>query len=169
MRAESRGTGSRAGTGDAETQVRDLRNALTESPENPVLLTALGSFLVDLGRYDEAERELRRALRLDPMATEARLELGVLYFRRGLYARADEELRVACSQDPENGHAHLCRGEVLNQLGRIDEALDTLQRSADLDPVPRAYYLMGILYDRKHLANEANAMYQRAREVSGRS
>jgi len=169
MRAESGGTGPRAGADDPEGQIRDLRNALTESPDNPVLLTALGSSLVDLGRFDDAEQELRRALRLDPTVTEARLELGVLYFRRGLYARADEELRVACTQDPENGHAHLCRGEVLNQLGRIDEALDTLQRAADLDPVPRAYYLMGILYDRKHLQNEANAMYRRARELSDRS
>ena len=47
----------------------------------------------------------------------------------------------------------------------INEALDALQRSVQLQPTnTRAYYLMGILYDRKRLPEQAMAMYKKARE-----
>ena len=71
-------------------------------------------------------------------------------------------------QDPENAAAHFYRGEALNRLGHVDEALEALERASRLQPRnARIYYLMGILYDRKHLPAEAGAMYRRARELSG--
>jgi Flp pilus assembly protein TadD len=53
----------------------------------------------------------------------------------------------------------------LNRLGRVDEALTVLARATRLPPVnPRVFYLLGILYDRRNLPDEAAVMYRRARE-----
>ena len=88
---------------------------------------------------------------------------GILCFRRGLYDQAEAELRWVCEQDPEHGHAHFYLGETLNRLGRMDQALEILERAARLQPHNhRAFYTMGILYDRKNLREEAVAMYRKA-------
>ena len=156
--------------GAHESALEHFRAALEVDPENPEVLSNLGAALGALGRFDQAERELRRAMRIDPSRTDIRANLGILYFRRGLYEKAEHELRWVCEQDPEHGPAHVYRGEALNRLGRVDEALDTLERASRLQPDnPRIYYVMGVLYDRKHLPAEAAVMYRRSREVEGRS
>ena len=49
-----------------------------------------------------------------------------------------------------------------------EEALDMLERATQLQPGnARAYYVMGILYDKKARPQEAAAMYRKAREVGG--
>jgi Flp pilus assembly protein TadD len=54
----------------------------------------------------------------------------------------------------------------LNQLSRVDEALEMLARAVQLQPNnTRAYYVMGILYDKKGRPQEAAAMFRKAREV----
>ena len=63
-------------------------------------------------------------------------------------------------------HRYFYRGEALNQLSRIDEALDMLLRATQIQPAnARAYYVMGILYDKKSRPQEAAAMYRKAREA----
>jgi tetratricopeptide (TPR) repeat protein len=96
------------------------------------------------------------------------VERGVVLFKRGLYRQAEAELKRALELDDQNGDAYFYRGEALNQLGRVDDALEMLERAVQYRPSNgRAYYTMGILYDRKHLGQEACAMYRRAREVGG--
>jgi Flp pilus assembly protein TadD len=153
--------------GAHEAAAEHFRTALEREPENPELLGNLGAALGGLGRYDEAERWLRKAARLEPTRSDVRANLGILHFRRGLYAQAEEELKWVCQEDPDHATAHVFRGEALNRLDRADEALDVLERASHLQPRnPRIFHLMGILYDRKHLSEEATVMYRRARELA---
>jgi Flp pilus assembly protein TadD len=146
-------------------------------PEAPVAppgdevgaLVLLGTELGAIGRYEDAERELRRAQRIAAEDPAVRAALGILYFRRGLYAQAEVDLAWVCARAPEHGPAHLYRGEVLNRLGRFEDAFTTLERAAVLLPDhPRPYYLMGILFDRKGMPDQAAAMFRRARELTPR-
>ncbi len=103
---------------------------------------------------------------MGPDRAEPRAQLGILLYRRGLYEAANAELRWVCERDPEHGPAHFYRGECLNRMGRVDDALEVLERAVHLDPSNgRAFYTMGILYDRKHMTREAAAMYRKAREL----
>jgi Flp pilus assembly protein TadD len=155
--------------GDHEGAAGHLRRALELDPENSELLSNLGAALGSLGRFDEAEKELKRAARLDPTRTDVRANLGILYLRRGLCEPAEVELRWVCERDRDHAAAHFYRGEALNCLGRVEEALRVLERAVQLQPGnSRAYQLMGILYDRKREPDMAAAMYRRAREVAGR-
>jgi tetratricopeptide (TPR) repeat protein len=140
----------------------EAANAL--APDNIEILLKLGNALISLGRYEQAEREFRRAQKLDPSRADVFVHAGILQFKRGLYLQADLELKKALELRPDDPLAHFYRGECLNQLSRVDEALDALQRSVQLQPTnARAYYLMGIQYDKKRLPELAMAMYKKAR------
>lgn len=155
--------------GSHEAALEHFQAALEVEPENVEVLTNHGAALAALGLYDDAEAHLRRAMRIEPGRLDVRANLGILYFRRGLYAQAEAELGWVCEQDPEHATAHFYRGEALNRLGRVDDALETLERASQLQPdSPRVYYLLGILYDKKHLRDEAGLMYRKARELSER-
>jgi Flp pilus assembly protein TadD len=97
---------------------------------------------------------------------EVRASLGILFFRRGVYAAAEVELGWVCEQDAEHGAAFFYRGEALNRLGRTEEAMAALERATVLQPTnAKAFYTLGILYDRQHLPEEAALMYRKAREL----
>ena len=69
--------------------------------------------------------------------------------------------------DPTHGPAHFYRGEALNRLGRVDEALETMERTIQLQPGNwRAYHTLGVLFDRKNDRERASEMYRHARELN---
>ncbi len=151
--------------GDVLLALEQLEAARDGAPEDVDVLVALGGALGDAGRFTAAEKEFRRAHRLAPDRSDVHRELGILLFKRGLYRQAEVELKRAIELD-DDGDSYFYRGEALNQLGRLDEALAMMERAVQYQPRnPRAYYLMGILYDRKHLRQEATTMYRKAREV----
>ena len=155
--------------GDHDVALEHFQAAVELEPENAEVLTNLGAALASQGRYDEAEIKLRKAARIDPGRTDVRANLGILYFRRGLYSRSDQELQWVCEDDPDHTLAHFYRGEALNRLGRVDEALEMLERAVHLQPKrARVYYLMGILYDKKNLKREAEVMYRKAKDLTDR-
>ncbi len=141
--------------------VRDL------APDSVDALLGIAVSLTELKRYEQAEAALKRALRLEPSRADVHGGIGTLNYKRGLYGQAEQELKRALDLDPGYGLAYFYRGECLNQLGRVDEALEMLERSVQLHPHnARAFFTMGILYDRKHLPQQAAAMYRKAREVT---
>lgn len=155
--------------GQHELALEQFLAARDVDPENIEVMTNVGSALGALGRFEEAERELRKAQRLAPDAVEVRASLGILFFRRGLYAQAEAELRWVCEQDYDHGPAHFYRGEALNRLGEVDTAIEVLERAVRLQPEnAKAYYTLGILFDRKYMREEAGRMYRRYRELSSR-
>ena len=101
------------------------------------------------------------------MNIQVRLGEAILAFRRGLYAAAEVQLKGICKQNPSHGPAHFYRGEALNRLGRVDEALDSMERAIQLQPRNwRAYHTLGILWDRKNDRERASEMYRQARELN---
>lgn len=155
--------------GEQQTALDHLDAALAAAPERLEVLIELGSTMGILGRYEEADRYLRRAQRLAPGDLAVAAQLAIILFRRGLYGAAELELRAITERDPGQADALFYRGEALNRLGRADEALDVLTRVVELEPTnPRAYQLLGMLYDRKAMPELATAMYRKARELGRR-
>jgi len=152
--------------GQYDLALEQFEAAAKIEPENIEVLNNLGSLLGVLGRYEEAEALLSRARRLAPDDMEVRASVGILHFRRGIYGVAESELRWVCERDAEHGDAFFYRGEALNRLGRYDEAMAALEHATVVQPQnAKAYYTLGILYDRKHLPEEAALMYRKAREL----
>lgn len=152
-----------------ESALDRLESERLQHPDDVGVLLALAATLGLLGRFDDAARELRRAQKLAPDDVAVRAGVGLLYFRRGLYAQAEAELRWVCEHDPDHGPAHFYRGEALNRLGRVDQALEAVERAAQLQPTNyRVFYTLGILFDRKNLRDQAKQMYRKARELQHR-
>jgi tetratricopeptide (TPR) repeat protein len=93
--------------------------------------------------------------------------MGILLFRRGLYQQAAAELGAVCRANPEDATALFYRGEALNRLGRVDEAIEALERVTELKPDhSRAFYTLGVLFDKKNAPDRAADMYRRARRLA---
>ncbi|NIR45129.1 MAG: tetratricopeptide repeat protein [Gemmatimonadetes bacterium] len=153
--------------GDSEAALAEYRAAESLDPDDVRLQCNVAAALASLGRYGEAEEKLAEALRSDPKEADIRENLGLVHYKRGLYAEAAEELRIAADLDPQRARALLYLGEALNRIDDLEGALTALRRSVEIQPSARAYYAMGIVYDRMNQKGAAQAMYHKAEELGG--
>ncbi len=94
----------------------------------------------------EAERIAIKALELQPLNATALVVLGNIHRDRYEWADAEAYYRRALGVDPDNPEAHQQYGELLHKLGRLQEAVRSLDRAAALDPAPvRLIQLMYVL------------------------
>ena len=116
--------------GDIAGMESDLRQVLATDPDNAEALNALGYTLADLnlpGRLKEAYELIERAYEQAPDNPAVLDSMGWVYFRLGKPEQALPWLESAYAQLPDQEvAAHLA--EVLQALGRSDEARQLLQR-----------------------------------------
>ncbi len=153
--------------GRHESAIEEFLAAEDVDRDNVENLAHLATAYGALGRFGEADVVIDRAIRLDPMNVQVRVGEAILAFRKGLYAAAEAQLKGICKRNPSHGPAHFYRGEALNRLGRVDEALQTMERAIELQPRNwRAYHTLGMLFDRKDERERASEMYRQARELN---
>lgn len=158
----------RASTGDYQGAAELYRAAAEADPADIPALLGLGAALLGLGQYEAAEREIRRALRVAPEEPAVHLQLGVALFKRAVYSAAAVALRRTVDLDPNCIKAYLLLGESHNQLNEPDDAIAALEQVVRAESNPRAFYALGIAYDRKGQPERAAEMYRRSRELTGR-
>jgi tetratricopeptide (TPR) repeat protein len=111
---------------------RSLRRALEL---NPALASAhhfLGLLLAARGRFEPALAAARRAEELDPLSPSIATAVGrVLHFARR-YDDAIVQLGTVCSREPGFPGGHADRSMAYFQVGRLDEAVEGLQRASEL-------------------------------------
>jgi Flp pilus assembly protein TadD len=153
--------------GHHELAIEEFLAAQKLDPDNVEVLSHLATTYGALGRFVKADRVIASALRIDSANVQARVCEAILSFRKGLYAEAEIRLKEICDRNPSHGPAHFYRGEALNRLGRVDEALKTMERTIQLQPRNwRAYHTLGMLFDRKEDRQRAAEMYRQARELN---
>lgn len=114
--------------------IEQYRVAVKQHPDSATSLNALGYTLADrTDQYEEAEVLIRKALTFEPNNPAIIDSLGWVLYRLGDYENALVELRRAYEgfDDPEVA-AHIV--EVLNALGRDDEAQEMLAMAEEKDP-----------------------------------
>ncbi len=139
-----------AGAGDAESAIRQARQALEagrfEAAERLFLaLTGtssaadahkgIGDVLLRQGRLGRAAEAYRAALQLRPGWPEAENNLGNVWKLQGDKEKAEEHYRRALSQNPLLAAAGNNLGVLLAEKGQIDEAVARF-RAALLGPSP---------------------------------
>jgi Flp pilus assembly protein TadD len=126
-----------------------LLNGLSTDADSDVQL-ALGTNLVQLGRFSDAETPLRKALALYPDKVPAHYLLGVALFlqaegasgsdlgvpeaARAKYRESAAHLRRATQLKPSHGLAHMSLGRALAVLGQRAEALQELRAAVACKP-----------------------------------
>ncbi|HEX4299322.1 MAG TPA: sulfotransferase [Gammaproteobacteria bacterium] len=107
-----------------------LRHALALAPTNHLFKGNLAGVLQQCGQGEEAERLYREALELNPAYIGGHISLGLMYASRGDHPRALAEFARALALDPDSYHAWVSRGESLQQLARLPEAVEAYRRAA---------------------------------------
>ena len=153
--------------GRHELAIEEFLAAQELDPHNAEALSYLAAAYGALGRFAKADRAIGNAIRIDPENVQARIGEAILSFRKGLYPEAEVQFKEICDRNPSHGPAHFYRGEALNRLGRVDEALRAMERTIQLQPQNwRAYHTLGMLFDRKKDRERASEMYRQARELN---
>jgi choline-sulfatase len=124
--------------GRREEAVRELRAAVASDPEKAPLRMSLAEVLSDAGHPDESEAEYRAILRQDPAFAPALAALGALLLQRGALPEASDAFRRALEVDPRQDEARFNFAQVLERLGRPQEARAELERLARAPDTPAA-------------------------------
>jgi TolB-like protein/DNA-binding winged helix-turn-helix (wHTH) protein/Tfp pilus assembly protein PilF len=99
--------------------------------------------------FPQARTAAMRALEIDPTLAEAHTSLGsVMKAYEWDWAGAEREFRRAIELNPNYSTARQFHGELLESVGRYEEAVAELKRACQLDPfAPRVYGILAwILY-----------------------
>lgn len=108
--------------GQLDEAIAFTRRELTLNPTDAMALAQLGDAYTRKGEWDEAIPVLQQSLWLNPFYSSPYILLGRSYAKKGNPATAEGMLRRAIEYDPNNRVAHYLLGQVLQQLGRDEEA-----------------------------------------------
>jgi Flp pilus assembly protein TadD len=121
-------------SGDHQTAIPLLKQALAEQPGDPFVHNSFGSALAATGRLAEAVAQFRKATELSADYPEAYNNLASATMQLGRSEEAIGAFRKAVAQRPDFLEAHVGLGGVLAQRGRLDEAIPHLLKAVELDP-----------------------------------
>lgn len=116
-----------------------LEDGISQNPSNAELYFNLGTAYDKLDRFDEVVRAMEKVLELDPEHADALNYLGYSYADRGINGEEAVSLtQQAVALKPHNGYYVDSLAWAFFKVGRIDEALEMMQRAVALvsdDPV----------------------------------
>ncbi|MBU1700819.1 MAG: tetratricopeptide repeat protein [Candidatus Eisenbacteria bacterium] len=97
-------------------------------------------------------------------ARSAYSSLAQLYYHAGDKEKALHNYDMACRYDASNADLHYNRGVLLNQMSRIQDAVDALKTSIELEsPNGKAQYALAeIYYSKLHMDEKAIDAYEAA-------
>ncbi len=101
-----------------------LRKAIEHQPDYSRALFALAGVYMELGRLDRAQECFLTTERLTPNDLDIQLNLGILAVRVGHPEEALDHLDSCIRAEHKTDTARFHRAVALQDLGRLDEALD---------------------------------------------
>ena len=95
---------------------------LANNPSNAMALSQLGDAYARQSKWDEAIAALQKSIWLNPYYSAPYILLGRAYMKKEQPSTAEGMLRRAIQYDPNNRAAHYLLAQVLQQMGRAEEA-----------------------------------------------
>lgn len=157
--------------GDSVAAVKAFRAALKLKPDDTRALFFLATALEGAGDRAAALGTYRDLIARTPQAAEGHLGLGAILIKRGGadIDKGIEELRTAVRIDPNLYEAQVTLGRALLIRQRVNDAVEHLQRAANLAPNnPEPHYQLALAYRRlglKAKAAEESAIVKRIHET----
>lgn len=141
--------------------------ALTLSPRNASLHHYYGSFLIAMGRFEEAVTEMQSAAKFDPLSPLIGASMGYPFYFARQYDRAIELYREAIEMDGNFPLAHKAMGDAYVETGLYEEAIEEYQAAIKLlgrHPGQLAY--LGRAYALAEYGEEARQIIAEMEELS---
>jgi protein O-GlcNAc transferase len=149
-------------------QAESLCQTILKSlPDAPDVLHLLGRVYLQSGRNREALDTLQRATSLKPSSAVVQYDLAEAAWRCNEFETAEAGFRSALQLDASMNNARAALGEVVLQLGRVDEAQPLLEEAVQKDPAhPLAAGALATIYNLAGRLRDAVALLQRAISAS---
>jgi tetratricopeptide (TPR) repeat protein len=109
-------------------------NTISQHPNDPNITGLLGSLLIKMKKFEEAEKYLNRTVELAPTFAKPHEDLGFLLLELNRPQEAIEVLEKATRLDPKLNLAFLNLGKALAAVGRGKEADAAFEKSFELSP-----------------------------------
>jgi tetratricopeptide (TPR) repeat protein len=154
--------------GEAEQAVEQLTEGLRQCGEEPSLLQARASLLVDKQDHKSALADINRWIALAPKDGRAYYERAQIHLALGETERAKEDFDSAVAFDSDNRSLRLARAEFHRSRGSASIALADATAAIRLDGRdPEAYILRAEIHEQLLDIDGAAADYGRAVEAGG--
>ena len=124
----------RSQSGRLDEAIAACRRAIELEPELAEAHNNLGNALKDQGRLDQAIAAYHRAIELKPVLAEAHINLGIASDGPAAARRGDRRLPPRDRAQPRSAETHNNLGIVLQEMGRLDEAIAACHRAIQLRP-----------------------------------
>jgi len=108
---------------------REFKRAIELSANDPIPNQQYASYLVVVGRHQEAVSEIKRAQRLAPVSLTTNVQAARILYFAGQYEASMEQCRKTIDMDPGFGGAYIFLGRIYTQKGLYREALAELDRA----------------------------------------
>jgi len=109
-----------------------FRRAYESNPGSEGVVWHYALCLQALGRFDEAIEILERALELDPHSYQLNATLADIFIHSRQYYRAIGQYRKLTEVEPQDAGPYQRLGEILEDLGRFDEAVEAYLQAGNL-------------------------------------
>jgi type IV pilus assembly protein PilF len=145
-----------------------LRQAVEIDPQNALYHNAVGTVLLNLSRFPDAQAEFQKSVDLDPTYADAFHNLGSAFAEQGKWEDAIVAYKKALAQpiyaSSENTYNNL--GYAYWALDRRQEAEESFRAALQLEPklVPSHFWL-GVLLEKDGRKAEAKTHFQAARDL----
>jgi tetratricopeptide (TPR) repeat protein len=146
-----------------------LERANRDFPNEVWTYLFLASIYRPLDSVNETEQVLAKAESLWPRKPEVHILLGNMISATGQHSRALAEYEWALRIDSKLPQAYLFYGIELDKLNRTEDALNALNKCAELAPLmPNSHYYIGTLLLKKGDPNEAVRQLETAIKIDPR-
>jgi tetratricopeptide (TPR) repeat protein len=122
--------------GRVDEAVALLQAELLVNPGDAMTHYRLGDAFIHRLEWDRAIESLQRSIWMNPFFSGPYILLGRAYTQKGDLAAAEGMLRQAIAYDPNNKVAHYMLGQLLQRLGRPEEATRELELADRLKDSP---------------------------------
>ena len=119
--------------GDLDKALMILREANYRKPYDAEILYKIAFIHYKKGAYQDAIEALEDALKGDDKDPAVYALMASSYRAQKQYAKAGEMIREALHLDPENAVYHFNYGNILQDLGHLEDAIKEYKKALELD------------------------------------
>lgn len=147
----------------------EFRRAVELNPNSPSAHQWYATYLLLVGRFDEAVVELEAAQELDPLSFQIRVNLAVVFSYKCRYERALDQLRKAVEINPDYWGAYHISGFVYACMSKHAEAIAAFKQARSLNDSQIIMGFLGYTYAAANRKDEARAMLGEMQERAKRT
>jgi len=146
-------------TDDRFSALNAFKLALEIEENNPFFMNSYAYVLIQLKHYDEALIYYKKAIKINPdnkwtsIVCQAQ---GAIYHQiKGNYEAALTSYEMATVLDPENHDSYYSMGEIYQDMGEYEDAIENYCRSLKIKETAKGYRALGIILWNEDKVDEA--------------